>query len=399
MAQWLAENHAPQIRWSLDTPAATLSTHQRLIQRINIRLDGKEIEKRRGGHLTAFVEYRDSSGGVWQNHIDVDSATMQSATQRQYIDIAFYAFVLPGDYSVGMAVCDPKTLEHSAAVRKIHVAPLKTDPLPHAWDGLPPVDMIPAGLEPPDIWFLPDIETRLNLPLETKRPVHIQLLLNATASGRGEGSAAAVRENMSVLIPALKAFTQLRLGKGSSIDAAMLDLTRRQVAFSQKGVQTLDWDSLRKFFLVTNPGIIDIHTLAGRMKMLGFFRDEITQRLAARADGAAQVVIVLSGPAFFEDQEPVEQAIAAADPGRQLIYIRYRTFQAPRRYPPNSPLGRGRFTAMRLPPPNAEGLIPPMSEDDLQKTAEPLNARIFDAASTAQFRRILAAVIEQLSAL
>jgi hypothetical protein len=95
----------------------------------------------------------------------------------------------------------------------------------------------------------------------------------------------------------------------------------------------------------------------------------------------------------------VEQAIAAADPGRQLIYIRYRTFQAPRRYPPNSPLGRGRFTAMRLPPPNAEGLIPPMSEDDLQKTAEPLNARIFDAASTAQFRRILAAVIEQLSAL
>ena len=38
-----------------------------------------------------------------------------------------------------------------------------------------------------------------------------------------------------------------------------------------------------------------------------------------------------------------------------------------------------------------------MKEDDLQKTAEQLNARLFDAASALQFRRVLAAVIEQIS--
>ena len=113
------------------------------------------------------------------------------------------------------------------------------------------------------------------------------------------------------------------------------------------------------------------------------------------------MVIVLSGPAFFEDQEPVEPGMAASDPGRQLIYIRYRTAQPVRRLPPGArPMGRGgRFPSATLPPPNPEVLIPAMKEDDLEKTTEPLNARIFDAASSHQFRRILGAVVDQLSKL
>jgi hypothetical protein len=400
VAQWLTENRSPQIHWSIYVIPSDLSTHQRLIQRITLRLDGREFEKRRGGNLTGLIEYRDADGHAWQNHSAIDARIMHSTTHSQDVDLSFYAFMLPGDYSAAIAIVDPETREHSVALRKFHVAPLKSDPLPNSWSGLPPVEVIPGGLEPPDIWFLKEVEGRLNLPLESKRPLHIQLLLNATPSGKTEGSAAAVRENMTVLIPALKVLSGLR-PKNGTIDAAMLDLTRRQVAFGQHGAETLDWDLLRQFFLVTNPGIIDIHTLAGRMKMLGFFRDEITKRLASREDGAVQVVIVLSGPAFFEDQEPVESGIVAADPGRQLIYIRYRSLQATRRYPPNARgparFGAGRFPAATLP--NSEALIPPMKEDDLEKTAETLNARIFDAAGTLPFRRILAAVMDQLSKL
>jgi hypothetical protein len=38
-----------------------------------------------------------------------------------------------------------------------------------------------------------------------------------------------------------------------------------------------------------------------------------------------------------------------------------------------------------------------MPVDDLEHTVEPLNARLFDAASTQQFRRVLAAILEQIS--
>jgi hypothetical protein len=255
------------------------------------------------------------------------------------------------------------------------------------------VDLISGSVEPPDVWFLPEVETRLNLTVETKRPVHVQLVLNTTPSQKAAGSVSVMRDNMSVLIPALKILSQIRLGNGV-IDAAVLDLTHRQVAFEQKDAPVLNWDSIRKFFLVTRPGIIDVRTLEGQHRMLPFFREEVKKR-----NTPGNVVIVLSGPAFYEDQEAVEAAIEPAFPDRQLIYIRYRTVPALRRYPSGmqAPNRFGRLPPASLAPPNAEALIPPMKEDDLEKTAEPMNARIFDAASPAQFRRILAAVLEQMS--
>ena len=86
--KWLSENRPPQIHWSVFIAPADLSTHQRLIQRITVRVDGKEIEKRRnGGEFLGLIEYRDAAGHVWQNHISVDPPKMQAAMQRQYLDI------------------------------------------------------------------------------------------------------------------------------------------------------------------------------------------------------------------------------------------------------------------------------------------------------------------------
>ncbi len=399
--QWLAAGHQSQIRWSVFVLPPELSTHQRMILRVTLRVDGKELEKRRGaGEFVALIEYRDGNGHVWQNHLSIDPAKLEAALQRQYLDIGFYAFVLPGDYTIGLAVCDPGTMQHSATLRKVHVIGPKSDPLPDSWSGLPPVETLPGGLEPPDIWYLPDVETRLRLPVESKRPLHIQILLNATPTETRAGSLSAMRDNMSVLIPALKTLSQMQLRSGA-IDAALLDLTHRKVVFEQNRIHELDWDSMRKFFLETKPGIIDVHTLADRRKMLAFFAGEVSRRLVSRDEGEVPVVIVLSGPAFFEDQEAATPPREVAGSNRPLIYIRYRTVQMPRRYPAGAPrpAGYGRFPVTTLAPPNQEMLIPPMKEDDLEKTAEALNARLFDAASALQFRRILAALVEQLSAM
>jgi hypothetical protein len=63
-------------------------------------------------------------------------------------------------------------------------------------------------------------------------------------------------------------------------------------------------------------------------------------------------------------------------------------------------MGRGGMAARMQPmmtPPVDPDYIPPMPVDDLEHTVEPLNARLFDAASTQQFRRVLAAILEQIS--
>ena len=400
--KWPSESKS-QIHWTVTIRPADLSTHQRLILRVTLRVDGKDVYKRRGNReLLALIQYRDAAGNVWQNHKSIDLANLRPAVQSQYLDTTFYAFVLPGDYTVKAAVCDSSTLEHSVTVRKVHVDPLKTDPLAGSWTGLPNVDLVPPTVDPPEVWFLPDVTTRLNLQVPTKKPVHVHVLLNTTPSQRAAGSVTAMRANMSLLIPALKIFSAVDLPNGS-LDAELLDLTHRRVTFEQKNVHELDWPSIQKFFAGNRPGIIDAATLQGQWKMRKFFWDEVSRKLEPGTDGAVPVVIVLSGPAFMEDQEPVEPSNSQGEAQRRLFYIRYRAQQQPGRGNGRANIfggtmmGRGSARMQPMMPPPDPDYIPPMPVDDLEHTVEPLNARLFDAASTQQFRRVLAAILEQIS--
>ena len=400
--QWQAAGKLSQLHWSLYTPEPTLSAHQRLLLRTVVRIDGHELEKRRASSsFLALIEYRDASGTVWRNHTDIDPSKLAAGMDHQYLDISFYAFILPGDYTVSMAICDPATLQHSLALRKLHVDALRADPLPALWQNLPPVEIIPPLTEPPDIWYLPEVTTRPNVTLATRRPVHIHVLLNTTPSQRSAGSVSTLRANMSLLIPALKVISGVDVSNGA-IDTELLDLTHRKIVFEQKQIHNLNWDIIRKFFDGNHPGLIDAAALQGQWKMRRFFWDEVTRNLKPEKDGATPVVIVLSGPAFLEDQEPPESSISSGESPARLFYIRYRTQTPPR--PMNnrgSPLrdtmmgrsGRGR---MMVPPANPD-YIPPMPLDDLEQAVAPLNARLFDAASSQQFRRVLAAVLEQIS--
>ncbi|MDE3197324.1 MAG: hypothetical protein KGN84_13320 [Acidobacteriota bacterium] len=399
-AKWKTEGKQSQIRWTLFNPEPTLSAHQRLLLRTVVRIDGRELEKRRADtSFLALIEYRDAAGDVWQNHEDIDPSKLADGIVRQYLDVSFYAFLLPGQYTVSTAICDPETLQHSVSVRRVRAEPLRSDPLPALWKNMPPVEIIPPVAEPPDVWYLPDMVTRPTLKVATSHPVRLHILLNTTPSQRSSGSLTALRANMSLLIPALKVLSGIEFPNGS-IDAEMLDLTHRKVVFDQKTVHALTWPAMRKFFVDMRPGVIDAATLQGEWKMRRFFWDEVTRNLGPERDGATPVVLVLSGPAFLEDQEPAESAPVEQGKGR-IFYIRYRAQTLPSRAFRSSPLrdtmvgrsGRGRMMA----PPISPDYLPPMPLDDLERTLQPLNARLFDAASAQQFRRVLAAVLEQIS--
>ena len=62
---------------------------------------------------------------------------------------------------------------------QLHVNPLKNDPLAGSWRDLPPVEILQPEQSPDDM-FLPNITGRLNLPLETRRPVRVDVLVNAS---------------------------------------------------------------------------------------------------------------------------------------------------------------------------------------------------------------------------
>ncbi len=234
--------------------------------------------------------------------------------------------------------------------------------------------------------------TRLHLPVETRRPVNLDILLNTTPGESISEPIGELRRNMSALLPVLKVVSQLNLRNGS-LNVALLDLTRRRVTFEQRDIQTLNWNALKGFLGQTNPGIIDVHSLDSRWKMRSFFLRQLSERIADRAgEEEARIVIVLSGPAFFKDQEPAARVGLPSDPGHRVFYIRCRMIPrsvlAPR--PPPRP-------GVRLRPVSPAMFQLPL--DDLESPLDGSEARIFDVITPDQFRRVLAAIIRQLSAL
>jgi hypothetical protein len=374
--KWLSEGERADIPWSADILPAEVSPHQRLMLRVVIRLDGRELEKRHGtGEFVTLVQYTDNAGRIWQHHTSLDLANLPPGTGTQQLAIAQYAYILPGDYSLAIAICDTATLEHGLMVRQIHASPLKTDPLPEAWAGLPAVDFIPPITEPPDVWYLPGVQGRLNLPLTTRRPVHIHLLVNITPSWQSAGSITAMQRNMNAVIPIMKVFSQIDVRTGS-METAVLDLTHLRIAFDQhiagNNAGSLDWDGMRRIFLDARPGIVDARSLESRRKMGAFFRKEIMRRLLAgkteSTDPGTSVVIVLSGPAFLEEQDPDDLVKPPNNPDQRVFYIRYHGLPVPQ-------------------------------TDDLQRAAALLNARVYDAASNERVREIVASVLDEISKL
>jgi hypothetical protein len=368
---WRTGKQSP-LHWSADLVPPELSAFQRIAAGVRIQVDSPELQKH---SALILVEFEDADGIRWQTHAALahDPAFVQ------------WAFLLPGDYSVAVAIYDPVTHEHGFTQKKLHVAPLKNDPLPRAWEGLAQVEFIPAGAKDFEAWYLPSIASRLKLPVETHRNVHIDVLVNTTPSESVTDSLGELRRNMSAVIPALKTISQMELSQGS-IDITLVDLTRRH------SVPAANRDELKRFFAQTNPGIVDIQALDSQWKMRSFFADQLTTRISAGPVADAQVVIVLSGPAFFPNQEPVAKLDLPADPLRRVFYIRCRLIPHSVLRPKPSP----RPGARPRPPFPGTFRLP---LDDLEKLLESTGATLFDVITPEEFRRVLAAVMGQISRL
>jgi len=384
-------NQAP-FHWSARVSGAVLANSQRLRTRVEIEVDGNELIKRRGeGELVFFVEFKDSDGRVFQTRQAIPLRKVTDAAAKSNFVYSQSALVLPGEYRVDFAILDTKNGEHAAIERTLRVAPLRSDPLPDSWRGLPAVEF-EASADPPDSWFEPYLAGRLFLPVETRRRVRVEVLVNASPSAIGPRFRTGQVNNRSLadVLPALKVISQMELGDGT-LNVSVLDLTRRQVLFTQDHVhpqsQPLDWARLRPGLLEADPNKIDVRDLAHLQENAQFFVEEVRRRIVEEC-----ALIVLSGPLEFApggDLRPIE--LTERPPGR-VFYIRYHPLPVivnpalPRSARPNR--GRG------FPQP---GIVATEPADALEPLLKPLQPRLFDVNSAEQFRKALADVMKEIA--
>lgn len=393
--QWFDKAGQSRLKWIVRITHPELSVHQRLMTEVHVQVDGAELARRRGkGQFVTFVQLTDEQGRVFQNHTAIDLEKLDEKIEAQDVDCTMPAFVLPGTYRVAVAIYDSASREHSTREMSLHVSPLKADPIPDMWRGLPAVEFSTEE-GPPDSWYLPATTSRLNLRLDTHNPVRVDVIVNVTPSEQRTRSTNTQNHNLTALIPSLKALSQLDAGSGS-LNVELLDLSRRQVIFKQKNVHSLEWPEVRSALSEKSAGIIDIKSLEDRRHNAEFFEKQVAGKLTGSESPRA--LIILSAPMAFEEGTILDPISTTAPAGSRVFYIRYRVPQPPvhRELPEYARAGMRRGGLARGP-----GLQPPAARepriDQLAPTLKPLGLKLFDVDTPDQFRKALASIMDEIS--
>jgi hypothetical protein len=288
--QWQGHGPRQDMPWQVRMSADRLSFHQRLIATIVVQVPGPELLKRsHDEHITLLIQVNNGEGVSYRNFGILDLNDLKPAMKRSDVEFSWQAFALPGQYEVSVALWDKKSGEHNFLHRLFHVEAYKNDPLPEMWRGLDAFEFWSTKRDGPEFMFHSDVEGRLHLPLATRRPVHLEVLLDMTPSAEiFRGNYGYYNHYLSAALPMFKAFSQIQPSHGSKNEAA-LDLVQRRIAFKQNDDKDLDWPSLRKALSPDNgPGVISVKNLQDRQQSPVYLREEIVRRLSVRDGGAGK---------------------------------------------------------------------------------------------------------------
>ena len=389
--QWLGEHDQGRFRWTASVPRAVLSFHQRLMARVDIRLDGKSLESRRGdGELVFFVQITDRDGTRYQRHGSVELSKLDENIKAANLEYSQRAFVLPGDYRLAVAILDTSTGEHSTRQSEFRVAPPQHDLLPGAWRELPPVEFI-GNQESPDSFFLPDIHGRLQWAASLHSPARVNVILNVAPSVPLRGPHRTQSGDLAALIPTLKAISQT--GSSSlSEHVELLDLARRRAVFDQTEAHDLDWPRLKASLREANTASIDVHSLSERHHNAQFFVSQVRSLL--RSSEKPCVLVILTKSVAFESGEDLEPISLEALPACHVVYIRYHGPAQLGRPFGREMRGQGRRPRMDGSMP---GNRPPQDVvDQLEATLKPLGPKVFDVETPEQMTKALAEIKKAL---
>jgi hypothetical protein len=223
------------------------------------------------------------------------------------------------------------------------------------------------------------VEGRLNLPLRTARPLHLEVLADMTASDVFLGDAENYEHYLAGVLPIVKALSQISPTKGS-VSVAALDLDRQRVTVDQPNLQELNWSQLKESLAPGNgPAVVSVRSLMERRHTPVFLRDELVRRLKAAplapapAGDPLVVFVVVGGPMdtySFPDLPPISPPNGA---DCAVFYLQYDF--AEKAGP------RGTTGGMKK----------------LEKMLHPLRVRTFKVRSAESIRYALARVLKEIS--
>lgn len=388
--KWAAEGPKGDLPWHVHVAPPKLTLHQRLAVKIEIQLDGKELAKRCcDGQATALIELTDSQGRTYRNFVEKELKDAELAMSDSMVVLSWQVFLLPGDYRAIVAFYYSGRDPHSLAVQKIHVEPLRHDPLPEAWRDLPSVEFSDPQPEGLDELLLPSIAGRLHLPAKTAGPVRIEIIANLTPYPSERRRSKLYTERLGVFLPILKTLAQLDLENGS-LRESVLDLTRRSVIFNQQDIKggNVAWAGLEEALSVNSAVAVNVDDLREEEHLGDFLREEITHRLADAADDKiGRIFIIVSGP--MDLGPPPLEIVAPATAKFMLFYLKCNFLQS------SAFVRHEHFSVEPVEP--SEQAIERAAPDGIARLLRGLQPRTLPVDSAQSVRQALATILGEIS--
>ena len=334
--EWIAAKSVNSIPWNIEVSAPHLSIVQRLVVDFRVSISPKAFRSLGTGYQLAFaVRLKPAGGRYLEDGIHVGMTPMEKLPKNAYVEFTGEAFVLPGEYTVGFIVYDTATGRRSTETRLLRVRSISRDPIPEMAKNLPPVEFFHGGFVS-ERDSDPELRSRLFLPVPTRRPVRLEILVNCTPSVEFEGRRQAHERNVWIMLGMLKVVSQLELPNGS-VRVTALDLLHRSIIFEQEDVHELDWARLRDALTQANPLRVSVKDLEERRRNAAFFRQVLRSRLpppldratrsAARSDPAAEpvrVILILSRPLRFPERSDLDPLPAVEGGDCRVYHLQYR---------------------------------------------------------------------------
>jgi hypothetical protein len=324
--QWVKQGPVEQIPWKTEAFDAGLSLHQRLIAHIDVAIKGKELARRNDkGDVVAMVQITDSSGHAYRDARKVEVGELKPGKHDTDLVIEWDAFVLPGDYTVVLAIHHTGAGERSLAQRTLHIRPMKNDPLPESARNLPSVEFL-SQLEPPDpdVFYHSEIKGKLFLPITNRRPLQVEVMADITPSPLFHGSTIYYGRYLSAVLSTVKVLSQMQLQNGA-MDVSTLNLVRHRSGFEQEKVGELDWQRLKKTVTAADTVTVDVSSLGKKPPSAAFLHDEILRRIENNKDegGAMQVFVVISSPLSVYSFDKLNNQDLPQPCNCRIFYIEY----------------------------------------------------------------------------
>lgn len=383
--QWLGERDQGHFRWTVAVPRAELSFHQRLMARIQARIDGRDLDGRRAdGQLVFFVQITDRDGARYRNHGVIELSKLDENIKSANLEYYQRAFFLPGDFQVAVAILDTRTGNHSVRQMQLRVPLPQREALPGLWTNLPPVEFLTSA-DSPENWYLPEIQELLHWGTSVQSAARVNVILNVVPSAPGLGARRTLSGDLAALLPTLKAISQL--GSSSiSEHVELIDLSRRRAVFRQDDGKELDWPRLKASLSDANTASIDIHSLSERHHDAQFFVSQVRGMLRSSEKPCA--LVVLTPFVAFDSGEDLQPISTEALTACHVVYIRYRTPTQPMN--PFGPQAGARTHVPRMGGPMARGPAPQDLIDQLEATLKPLGPKVFDVTTAGEMGKALA---------